>query len=180
VNYYLSLGVQQSDIKMNPANLKLFLWALPLFMCIHVFEEFAFPGGFIRWMASQNSKRLHKTYYYVAINGIGIFLGAITALTATNVVGYCLFIWLVTYMATNGLSHAIASVQARRYCPGTVTGIFLFVPLLLVSYWVFATQDLVNWQSLVLNAISAFVVGYFFITVHQNKRLATGKQVKKE
>ena len=163
---------------MNPTNLRLLLWALPLFMCIHVFEEFVIPGGFIRWMANQNSRRLHKSAYYVAINGIGILLAAITAFTATNVVGYCLFIWLVTYMATNGLSHAIASVQTRRYCPGTVTGIFLFVPLLFVSYWEFFSVDLVNWQSMVLNAVSAFVVGYFFITVHQNKRLVRGKQRK--
>ena len=154
---------------MNPINLQLLLWALPLFMCFHVFEEFVFPGGFIQWMAVQNSQRLHSTYYYVAINGIGILTAMIPASIATNTVGYCVFIWLVTYMATNGLSHAIASGQTRRYCPGSVTGIFLFIPLLLVSYWAFFFAGLVNWQSLAINAISAFVVGYYFITVHKKR-----------
>jgi hypothetical protein len=154
---------------MNPTNLQLILWALPLFMFIHVIEEFGFPGGFIQWMATHNTERLHHTVYYVAINAIGILAGVIAAVAAPNIVALCAHIWLVTYMATNSLSHIIASLQTRRYCPGTVTGL-LFIPLLVASSWMLLSVNVVNWESLGVNVISAFAVGYFFITVHRREK----------
>lgn len=152
---------------MNLTSIQSLLWALPLFIALHVTEEFAFPGGFIKWIAAHNSQRLKHTWYYVAINGIAILAGVVIALTASGVVGYCVFIWLVTFMATNALSHVIASAQVRAYCPGSVTGTVLFLPLLMMSTWRVLTDSLINWQSWLLNGLSAFVVGYFFITVHR-------------
>lgn len=148
-----------------------FLWGLPLFTALHVVEEFAYPGGFVKWMAVHNSTRLKQTWYYVAINAFAILGGACIALIANGVVGYCVFIWFVTFMAANGLSHIIASVQAGKYCPGSVTGILLFLPLFAASSWKFLAEGLINWQSWLLNAFSAIVVGYFFITVHSRRKV---------
>ncbi len=156
---------------MNLTSLQSLLWALPLFTCLHVIEEFAYPGGFIQWMAAHNPRRLKRTWYYLVINAFAIIAGVVIAFTAANVVGYCAFIWFVTFLATNALSHLVASSQNRAYCPGSVTGTLLFFPLLLASYWRFLTDNVINWQSLALNAVSAFVVGYFFITVHRRGRV---------
>jgi hypothetical protein len=156
---------------MTQSHLQLVLWALPLFLCIHVFEEFAYPGGFIQWMATHNSRRLKSPSYYIVINAAAILLGAIVAAIPPTTIGYCLHIWLVTFMATNGLSHAIASVQAQRYSPGTVTGSILFFPLLAISSWILVTGHLINWQSWGANVMSALAVGYFFITVHRRGKV---------
>ena len=164
---------------MNIINLQLLLWALPLFMCIHVFEEFAFPGGFIPWIAAQHARRLKKTSYYVAVNAAGIVAASILALGNLTAFGYCVFIWLVTFMATNGLSHAIASIQAKKYCPGMVTGVLLFFPLLAASCWKLLSDGLINWQSVALNGVSAFVVGFFFIKVHHHGARTRAEAAKK-
>ena len=159
---------------MNITSIQSLFWALPIFTSIHVIEEFAYPGGFIRWIAKHNWQRLKPTWYYVAINAFAISAGVVLVFTAHDVVGYCIYIWFVAFMATNGLSHIIAAVQARAYCPGSLTGLLLFIPLLGVSSWRVLADDLINWQSLLLNALSAFVVGYFIITVHR-RASAKGK-----
>ena len=159
---------------MNLIRIQSLLWALPLFTALHVTEEFAYPGGFIKWMAIHNSQRLKRTWYYVAINAFAIVLGSVIALTANGIVGYCVFVWFAAFLATNALSHTIASVQVRAYCPGSVTGVLLFIPLLVASSWRILADDLINWQSWFLNCLSAFIVGFYFITVHR-RRSAVGK-----
>jgi hypothetical protein len=42
----------------------MFLWALPIALTLHVIEEFAFPGGFVRWIEVHNYRRLKTTRYY--------------------------------------------------------------------------------------------------------------------
>lgn len=152
---------------MDLVSLQLLLWALPVFLSIHVVEEFGYPGGFIQWMAAHNPRRIKSTWYYIAINSAGIVVGILIALTAKDAVGYCIFVFTVTFMATNGLSHLIAAIQEKRYCPGCVTGPLLFMPLAVVSYWKFLTDNLMNWQSLVINAFLGFIVGFVVLTVHQ-------------
>ena len=159
-------------------SLQSLLWALPAFLCIHVVEEFCYPGGFIQWMAAFNPRRIKSTRYYIAINTVGIVVGIIIALTAKDIIGYCVYVFLVTFMATNGLSHLIAAIQERAYCPGCVSGPLLFIPLAIVSYWKFTTDNLINWQSLVLNAILGFVVGFLAFTVH--RRRASSKVTREE
>ena len=155
---------------MQLPSIQFLLWALPLFICIHVVEEFGYPGGFVRWMKSHNARRIKGTFYYVAVNAAAILAGFILALTASGTIAYVAFFWFAAFLATNGLSHVIASAQEKTYCPGSVTGVFLFWPLLIASWLRLSSDGLINSQSLTLNAASGFIVAYFFFSVHRRRK----------
>lgn len=147
---------------MNISNIAILLWALPVALCFHVTEEFAFPGGFIQWMELNKPRRLKSKFYYFAINATAIVVSIIIALTAKGAIGYCVYLWFTSFMSVNAASHLRASIQSHKYCPGSVTGGLLFIPMLVVSTWVFLVNNLVNWPSAFLNIVSGFVVSYFF------------------
>jgi hypothetical protein len=150
---------------MNMSNVSMLLWALPVAVCLHVIEEFAFPGGLIRWIELHKPRRLKRKLYYVAVNAAAIVGGVIIALTAKETIGFCVFLWFVAFMAGNALSHIRASVQSYKYCPGSVTGGLFFLPMLVVSSWILLANALINWQSAVLNIASGVFVGFFVFSI---------------
>ena len=156
---------------MQVPSIQFLLWALPIALFIHVIEEFGYPGGFIRWMRNYNARRLKGKLYYVLINAAAILAGVLLAMSPAGTITYTAFFWFAAFLATNGLSHLIAAVQQRTYCPGSVTGIVLFWPLLLAGSMRISQDNLVKWQSLSINAVSAFVVAYFFFSVHRRGKV---------
>ncbi len=144
---------------------RILLWALPVSVCLHVFEEFAFPGGFIQYIELHKPRRLKSNFYYVAVNAAAIVAGVLIALAAKETIGFCAFFWFVAFMAGNAVSHIRASVQSHTYCPGSVTGGLLFLPMFAVSSWVLLDNHFINWQSAVLVLASAVFVSLFLYPV---------------
>lgn len=151
---------------MSLPSIQHLLWALPVCLAVHVTEEFGYPGGFVSWMQRHNARRVKGTRYYVSLNAGGILAGCLLALTVSGAIGFAAFFWYVAFLATNGLSHVIAAAQAKRYCPGSVTGVLLFWPLLIASAMRLLADGLSNWPTLALTAASGLAVGLLFLPVH--------------
>ena len=128
---------------MSAAHLQVWLWAFPITNGLHVFEEFAWPGGLIRWIGTYNPRRLKRPRYYVVLNGAAILGAVLIAAFARNAAGYWLYLYSVALLAGNSLTHLRAAAQQRRYCPGSVTGAVLLVPLAIAGAWNFAAAGLV-------------------------------------
>jgi hypothetical protein len=108
------------------------LWPLllPMAACLHVFEEFVWPGGFPSWYRAYRPKLAASmtSMFFVKINVIFLSFaiwGAVRGLS--NDFG----MWIVVcgVQVSNSLWHLNGTVKMRRYSPGTVTGIFLYWPL---------------------------------------------------
>jgi hypothetical protein len=137
---------------------------------MHVIEEFGFPGGFIQWIELHKPRRLKSKVYYVAVNAGAIVGGIIIALTAKEARGFCVYLTVVAFMAGNAVSHIRASVQSHKYCPGSVTGGLLFLPMLVVSSWILLANDLVNWESAAVYVASGAFVSVFFFSVDVRRK----------
>ena len=112
-----------------------FLWTPLAAAVLHVFEEFVFPGGFLKW---------YRQYRGPAATGITkSFLWKINALLLAGCfnagfVGHNpknLWFWVLfaALLGSNGVWHAWATVRSRAYSPGLITGMLLYLPLASIS-----------------------------------------------
>lgn len=142
----------------------LLLLLLPIAFGLHVTEEFIFPGGFIAW---DNVFRPQFTdtpgSFFVKVNtypGIFAFLVVLGAFDYRGGYGMGVASWLYfsTFMSWNAIFHLRGAIRTRRYSPGMVTGIALFIPLMIAAYVHFMANRVVGWP------IAALCVAFALLT----------------
>lgn len=145
-------------MKIELHDMKLVFW-LPLFCAVlHMFEEFVWPGGFAAWYRSYRP--------YVAASLTPRFLIVMNAilLAASFLLGWMgpswsrgLSLWLIlaALLAANAIFHLRGVWTLRRYSPGVVTAVLLYLPLCLWGYWYFIATGRASW----LFAIISFIIG---------------------
>jgi hypothetical protein len=145
------------------------LWAFPAALSLHVFEEFALPGGFKQWIKTHKPRRLKSDRYYVAVNAAAIVGAAIIALTAAGMLGFRMYLYSVGIMAGNAASHLRGMIQAKQYCPGVVSGCLLLIPLLAAGYWYLPGRGRVDWPSAILCSCIGLAIGFYVFCVDIRK-----------
>jgi hypothetical protein len=102
---------------------------------LHVFEEFAWPGGFPRWYRTYrgNAKSVNRRFLVVINTGLLITLleGAIAGRTP---VGAALLLTFSAILFSNGCWHLWASYRSHSYSPGVISGVLVYLPLGLFEY----------------------------------------------
>ncbi|MEJ5187196.1 MAG: HXXEE domain-containing protein [Candidatus Geothermincolales bacterium] len=109
-------------------------WWLLAASCAHVVEEYLWPGGFLE-VAKDVAPRAFEHA------SIPIVVGVNAAMVAGCLGGAMLarrepFLGLsmASLLHANALLHLAASMKARRYVPGLVTGLALYLPLSLKAF----------------------------------------------
>lgn len=154
---------------MIERNISILLWLLPIALTLHVTEEFFFPGGFREWIRACKPRRLMSNRYYVIINAVAIIATVIIALVARGIVGYMMYLYAVALMVGNAATHIRGTLQTKRYCPGSVTGGLLFLPLLLISCSYFVWSGALGWPLAVLWTTAGLGVGAYLFGVDIRK-----------
>jgi len=146
---------------MQDKNIILLLWALPVALGLHVFEEFAFPGGLMQWCRDNKPKKSKRGLYYFILNAAGI-VGTLVLALIQSVTGLKIYVAVVAIMAANAASHIRGTIQKRQYCPGTVSGGLLLLPLFAVSYWyLYLHTGKFDWLSAVVNVCVGIFFGFY-------------------
>ena len=113
------------------------LLSLPaLAVAAHLVEEFVWPGGFGNWYRAYRPARASSvtTGYLVRINALFFAIALLPAILSPS--PYAVAFWLVVASigVSNAAFHLYASWTRRRYSPGVVTGVLVYLPLALVGY----------------------------------------------
>ena len=110
-------------------------WAFVGAAVIHVVEEFGYPGGFLDAMKSLNPKiaPLVTAKVAITINSLFLLLCVIGAIIGGRNIVFSLSVASLLFF--NALIHIGGTVKARRYAPGVVSGIVLYLPLSLYAYY---------------------------------------------
>jgi small-conductance mechanosensitive channel len=105
---------------------------------IHVLEEYAYPGGFSDWMRSLNPRFAPwiTARFAVIINGLFVLLCVMGAMVASK--GLVFSLSVASLLFFNGLIHLAGTIRAKRYAPGVISGVLLYVPLSLYAFYLFA------------------------------------------
>ena len=147
----------------------LLLWFFPIAISLHVFEEFALPGGLKQWIKDYQPRKLRNNFYYFIVNAAAIIGATILALTASGILGFCIYLNSVAIMAGNAASHLCAALQKRRYCPGSISGCLFLLPLCVTSNWYFLRERKVNLPSTVICLFAGAAVGFYVFGLHFKK-----------
>ena len=154
--------------------MSLLAWSLAGAASIHIIEEFAFPGGFKAWwcaykpdIAASVSNR-----FLITINGILIAFSVIVALAVSAPKGNGVAAWLTlaALLFSNAIFHVIGAIQTKRYSPGMISGIVLYVPLTIYGFAHFLSSG----QASIGTALLAVAIGgsYHFISFANHRRRA--------
>ena len=160
---------------MREMNILILLWSLPIALSLHVFEEFVFPGGFSQWISASSPRKQKSDFYYFIVNASGIVAVAIIALKASDILGFRLYLYSAAFMGGNAATHIRGTIQKKKYCPGTVTGGLLLLPLCAIAYWYFVSAGKVDLPSALVCICAGVVMGsyVFGVDVRMTKRART-------
>ncbi|MEO5559900.1 MAG: HXXEE domain-containing protein [Dokdonella sp.] len=117
--------------------MNLVYWLPLICASLHVVEEFFWPGGFSDWFrAYRPENRLSFTRgFAIAANGILLAAGAVLGWLGPDW-SRGLSVWLIiaAILGANALLHIVGSWRTRRYSPGLVTSVLLYLPLCIGGY----------------------------------------------
>ena len=150
---------------MCDRNVVVLLWSLPVALSLHVFEEFAFPGGLKQWIKDYKPRKPRSDFYYFIVNAAAIVGAVVIALKASGPVGFCVYLNSIAIMGGNAASHIRGTFQKKQYCPGSLSGACLLLPLLVISYWYFLGTGKVNLPSAIICFCLGFIVGFYVFGV---------------
>ena len=104
-------------------------WSLPLLYLVHALEEFYVGERFPVWF----SRVLHADLSdadFILINTIGVsaffFVVLIYSIYRKNTI---MVIGLGSVLFINGFVHLFSSIISGSYSPGTISGLFLYIPM---------------------------------------------------
>jgi len=137
------------------------LWSFPIALSLHVFEEFAFPGGLRQWIRAYKPRKPKSDFYYFVVNAAAIAAAFIIALKASGISGNRIYLYFVAAMAGNAASHIRGTIQNRQYCPGTISSGLLLLPLFVISFWYLLGVGKVDLPSAIVCSCVGFVLGFY-------------------
>jgi hypothetical protein len=140
-------------------------------IALHIAEEFLWPGGFAQW------DREYRPWFrnsitpglHVVMNSLLVVFAVSVALSGAGKAGvekagiyfrnaippaYATLSWLLltALLVSNTVFHLVGTFQMRRYSPGVVTGVLLYVPLAVFGAWHFVAQGDVALEAAVVAA----------------------------
>jgi hypothetical protein len=132
-------------------------WTLLPAACVHIFEEFVFPGGFPAWYRTYRAVPSRITLRFLVIVNVALVVVCLNVgLVGRNPVGVPFWLVISALLSANGLWHGWASYKSRSYSPGVITGLMIYVPLAVYGYVKVLGSGAVSiWTALVAFAVGA-------------------------
>ncbi len=153
-------------------SLSFIAWSLAFAASIHIIEEFVFPGGFKAWWCyyQPDTAASVSNRFLIFINALLIAFSVSVALAVQAPQGDGIAAWLAlaALLFSNAVFHIIGATQTRRYSPGMISGILLYIPLAIYGFIYFLRSG----QASVGTALVAAAIGgsYHFISFANHRR----------
>jgi hypothetical protein len=147
-------------------------WAPVVAASAHIFEEFAFPGGFSDWYRRYKPDAAVSFTPAFALGVNALFVLACLALPwlGSSPRGIALWLTLAALLVANACFHILGTIRTHSYSPGIITALVLFIPLAVYGY----VHFLQSRQASVGTALSAVLLGgsFNFISAALHRRRA--------
>jgi hypothetical protein len=124
---------------------------------LHIVEEFAWPGGFLAWDRSFRPAIGNSITprFAIGINALLLAVCAAVAFAGPTPRGVATWLTVAAVLLSNVGFHVLGTIRTRRYSPGVVTAVLLYLPLGVIGFWWFLHADLASWST----ALTALCVG---------------------
>ena len=127
---------------------------------LHMFEEFAFPGGFACWFRRYRPESASDITVkkLVTINALLLLFCLGGPITTDKSFGIAEWLTVTALFFGNAIFHIRAAIAMREYSPGLITSVFLYMPLAIAGYIYFLEFGNVPLRT----ALIAFFIGVSF------------------
>jgi hypothetical protein len=136
-------------------------WAFIVAAVIHIVEEYKYPGGF-----SDAMKRFNPRFapfvtvkFTVVINGLFLLVCFAGAIVGDKSLAFSLSV--ASLLLFNALMHIIGTIRMKRYVPGAVSSVLLYLPLSFYAYYLFANSGRLS----LLDGIVSILLGALYQAV---------------
>jgi hypothetical protein len=150
------------------------LFWLPLgAAALHIVEEFAWPGGFTRWYYEYRPEvaRSASRRFLFWIN-VALLAGCASAgIDGPTPYGAALFLTMTALLFSNAIFHLRATLRLRRYSPGVITGMTLYVPLAILGYATILRRGLASPGTAVVAAVLGCAYPFFSYAFHRARAM---------
>lgn len=145
------------------------MWLPLIAACLHIFEEFVWPGDFAAWYRRFDPPAAASitTRFLVIMNGILLALG-LGAGVFGSLQGVQFWLIASAVCAGNALWHCYAAWKTRAYAPGVVTGVVLYLPLAVWGFLRFSRNGLAS-PFMVVQAL-LIGAGYVWWSIRRRQR----------
>jgi hypothetical protein len=145
-------------------------WLLPLFVGLHIFEEFVYPGGFSLWYQNYKPSLAASITprFLIIVNAILVLLTIIPIVIGTRPYGVALWLAIAAVLFGNSTFHIRGAFVSQKYSPGVVTSVLFYLPLSVVGFWFFIS----NGRASLGTALSSLVIGlsYQWFSSYNHRR----------
>lgn len=166
---------------MSPSQYNTIIFWMPAAAaCVHVLDEFVFPGGFKKWFLEYKADFAVSVsdrwlfFINAALIGMGVNVGL---LSHSPPLGAVAWLAMAALLFSNAVFHVIGAIETRKYSPGMITGLAIYVPLATFGFAHFLRSGEV---SIVMAIVAAAVGGsYHFIAFANHRRRARMIEARK-
>jgi hypothetical protein len=125
--------------------------------CLHMFEEFVYPGRFTNWYKryKPNVKGSITKRFLILVNAGLLILCYDVCTLGSSQSGIPAWLAVMALLAANAVWHLKGMLITREYSPGVLTGSLIYLPLALYGHIYFLQTN----QASIVTAIVAFAVG---------------------
>jgi hypothetical protein len=138
---------------------------------LHVTEEFLFPGGFAEWYRSfvpPKKKQGAQTGYLVWINTLLMAMCTLFMYFGETARGMSVWYYVAAACAANGCFHIWGVIKLKKYSPGVITGVLLYIPVFIIGSIQFVQDQSLPVSKIVIGIVAA--IGYHVISVVRQRR----------
>ena len=124
-------------------------WAFVPAALLHIAEEYVFPGGFpeaVRRLNPRLASAATPTFHLI-LNALFIVLVVVGAFIGES--GLVFSLAIAGLLFYNALFHLVGTVMGRRYVPGLITGLAVYLPLSTYALAAYLCQAKINLGDLV-------------------------------
>ncbi len=136
-------------VYLKDVNYPLFLlWLQLVIYFIHQFEEYVFPGGFVKFFntkslgSDKNDFPLDKKVSFW-INIPIIFIALPVSMLLAGYINIAIGIWTAYFSVINALSH-VGLFLKNKYNPGFFVSLFLNIPVGIYTIYYFASLNIIS------------------------------------
>jgi hypothetical protein len=140
---------------------------------VHVIEEYRF--GWVEWANDFISGITVKQF--MVVNTLFIVLCIIAAMSSNKFIVFSSSIF--SLLLINSLAHIAPTIKQKKYSPGLVSAVLLFVPICLAGYKGLLTMNIITYQEFIISII----LGIFWMSgpfIYQVIRITSEKNITKK
>lgn len=160
--------------------MSLLAWSLAGAASLHIFEEFVYPGGFKSWWCAYRPETAASVSnrFLIIINAalLAFSVSVALAVQAPRGNGVAAWLTLAALLFSNAIFHVIGAFQSKRYSPGMISGVVLYIPIAIYGFVHFLRSG----RASISTALVAGLIGgsYHFISFANHRRRTRAARAK--